>query len=124
MYGSIESPSICFNPCIGRNSSGAAEPPPWRMALSWVSIRVLVGTAQELARVGIAFLGVLGFQSVYWSEQLRSWAILVRLAVGSSSFNPCIGRNSSGAAPGGPLAQWLSGFQSVYWSEQLRSIEI
>ena len=87
----------------------------------YVSIRVLVGTAQEqFANQRFQQLGV-GFQSVYWSEQLRSLGCSLPLASRAACFNPCIGRNSSGAKD--ILQAALDGavFQSVYWSEQLRS---
>ena len=86
----------CFNPCIGRNSSGAPLRPAPPCVRRWVSIRVLVGTAQEL-HVPVRLVAAHGqFQSVYWSEQLRSLA------------QP-------------PVGHAYCMFQSVYWSEQLRS---
>ena len=88
-------PIICFNPCDGRNSSGAfwchlcrgAPPVSIRVLVgiaqeqrtlapsrtrNGVSIRVLVGTAQERDAHFLAAVAGFRFQSVYWSEQLRS----------------------------------------------------
>ena len=182
-----------FNPCIGRNSSGARPRPRPAGAAPHVSIRVLVGTAQELYTEALGKAIVLMFQSVYWSEQLRSFAavlvgflvaivsirvlvgtaqeqhrlpaqrrgelVSIRVLVGtaqerrgpgrrgnrsrgfnpcigrnssgawacwcywpsSSGFNPCIGRNSSGASLEIMKKLLTNLFQSVYWSEQLRS---
>ena len=59
--------NLCFNPCVGRNSSGASR---------------------------------------------RS-----RPATRLSSFNPCVGRNSSGAWPPTFFQVVVLRFQSVCWSE-------
>ena len=68
MYGSIESPSICFNPCVGRNSSGARFGHFGRWGAERVSIRVLVGIAQEPDSATSGAGEPSGFQSVCWSE--------------------------------------------------------
>ena len=109
---------MSFNPCVGRNSSGA---PPGRRPLRpapTVSIRVLVGIAQE--PIGRAFLR---FDPLH----LVSIRVLVGIAqehklkkmayVTHTGFNPCVGRNSSGAPPSAIRPSLPISFQSVCWSE-------
>ena len=81
-----------FNPCVGRNSSGA--PLTWWASAGPipVSIRVLVGIAQEP-------------QPCF---QIKGEGM---------GFNPCVGRNSSGADLAGRRSVVIAKFQSVCWSE-------
>ena len=62
-----------FNPCVSRNSSGALNVSRVPTRGNYVSIRVLVGIAQE--------------------QQPSS-----RLLSCTPRFNPCVSRNSSGAS--------------------------
>ena len=53
-----------FNPCVSRNSSGAVFNEYADLAGYKVSIRVLVGIAQEPIGTGLWLTSLLGFQSV------------------------------------------------------------
>ena len=64
----IRRPRRGFNPCVGRNSSGAAGPAGAAGHRLPVSIRVLVGIAQELGKLGAVLAEDAVFQSVCWSE--------------------------------------------------------
>ena len=107
---------VSFNPCVGRNSSGAAPIGTASRATGRVSIRVLVGIAQELGwlveylqtiRVSIRVL-------VGIAQELRGGLSYLWGAMG---FNPCVGRNSSGASCRSRCTATAPWFQSVCWSE-------
>ena len=81
-----------------------------------VSIRVLVGIAQEPIRAGIAVaLGFVSIRVLVGIAQEPFWPLGPSRC--SSSFNPCVGRNSSGALEQARVLVAGLRFQSVCWSE-------
>ena len=88
--------SAGFNPCVSRNSSGAGARAGLRGIVQLVSIRVLVGIAQERPQRTVPRAGLP--VSIRVLVGIAQEPIKPTLATKSiTSFNPCVSRNSSGA---------------------------